>query len=81
MNLAFLSSMVMLTAGNLVSDVFEVFGLIADWFVESIPKLFVLFYSSESGITLLGIMALVSIGVGVFFLLAGFVQNFFKLRS
>lgn len=82
MNLAMLSSIALLSGtGGVASAIFEIFALIGDWIVETIPKFFVLFYSPETGLTIVGVLAVCSLGVGVVFLLVGFVQRFFHFRG
>lgn len=82
MNLSFLSTFPTLTGtGGVATAIFEIFDLIGDWIVETIPKFFVLFYSAETGLTIVGVLAVCSLGVGVVFLLVGFVQRFFHFRG
>ena len=81
MNLAFLSTFVMLSGtGGVATSIFEIFGLIGDWIVETIPKFFVLFYSPETGLTIIGVLTCCSLGVAVVFLLVNFVRKFFRFR-
>ena len=83
MNLAVMSYMFsMMTAGvqSVSASIFAIFREIGDWIIETIPNFFVLFYNPETGLTIIGVLTVCSLGIGVCFLLVGFIRKFFKFR-
>lgn len=66
---------------SIVTAIFAVFTIIGEWIVETIPTFFELFYVAETGLTLLGTLAVVSLGIGIVFLLIGIIQRFLKFRA
>ena len=66
---------------TLITAIVAVWSALADWMIEYIPGFFTLFYSSESGLTLLGILAIAFTGIALVFLVIGLITNFFRLRS
>lgn len=65
---------------TLVEQITGVFSAIAEWIAEVIPTLFELFYNAESGLTFLGITAILSLGIGVFLLLMNIVKSFLTFQ-
>lgn len=70
-----------MTVSAIVTAITSVFGAISDWVVDAIPKAVGIFYNAEAGLTFLGVLALMALGVSVFFLLMGLVQNFLHFRG
>lgn len=66
---------------SIVEAIFAVFSAIGDWFVGILPSFYSLFWVAETGLTLLGTLAVISIGIGLVFLLIGVITNFIKLRN
>lgn len=65
-----------------ITAITGVFTAIAGWITETIPSITEVFFSSESGqLTFLGVLAVVALGVSIFFLLMGLVQNFLHFRG
>lgn len=58
----------------------QVWTAIMDWLAGSFPAIEALFWTG-TGLTFLGTFAVISIGIGVFFLIMGVIQNFVRLRS
>lgn len=69
------------TTNGMVESVLDVLGKSSDFIVESVPKFSTLFYSSETGITLIGVMTLIGLGVGVGLLFLMLMQKFFRLGA
>lgn len=66
----------------IITAITGVFTSIASWITTSIPSITEVFYSSESGqLTFLGVLAVVALGISIFFLLMGLVQNFLHFRG
>lgn len=66
---------------TIIESVFGVFEKIAEWVVSVMPSIQALFYTAETGLTLLGTLSVASLGVGIFFLLLGVITNFFQFRG
>lgn len=66
---------------GVISQITGVFSSMFSWMSESIPDITAIFYSSESGLTFLGTLAVVALGISIFFLIMGLVQNFLHLRG
>ncbi len=65
-----------------VTAITGVFTAIASWITETIPSITEIFFSSESGeLTFMGILAVIALGISIFFLLMGLVQNFLHFRG
>lgn len=58
---------------------------IMDWIVEAITSVQGVFFITGSGgefeLTFLGTLAVISVGIGIAFLVIGVIQNFLHLRS
>lgn len=89
MNLAFFNAafMAVRTFGlNLVTSIFDVFTAIGEWIVGAFNQMQALFWTvSESGgagsLTFLGTLMVISVGIGLIFLIIGVIQRFLHLRS
>lgn len=66
---------------SIITAVTEVFSAISEWLITAIQDVTVLFYAPETGLTLLGVLALMSLGISVIFLLIRVVQNFLHFRG
>lgn len=65
-----------------VTAITGVFTAIANWISETIPSITEIFFNAESGsLTFLGVLAVVALGISIFFLLMGLVQNFLHFRG
>lgn len=66
---------------SIVSQITGVFKSLADWFVQTLPSITAIFYDAETGLTFLGTLSVIGLGISVFFLLMGIIQNFLHLRG
>ena len=65
-----------------VTAITGVFTAIATWITTTIPDVTEVFFSASSGeLTFLGVLAVVALGISIFFLLMGLVQNFLHFRG
>lgn len=65
-----------------VTAITGVFTSIANWISTTIPSITAIFYDAEAGtLTFLGVLAVVALGISIFFLLMGLVQNFLHFRG
>lgn len=65
----------------LVDAVFAVFTEVGDWIVTAINQMVPIFYDPTEGLTFMGIMATIGVGLGVILLVVGIIQSFLRLRS
>ncbi len=69
-------------AGESVLDaILAIFGNVGDWIVSTVPKFFVLFYTAETGLTFLGVLAVAGLAFSIVFLLVGLIQRFLHFRG
>lgn len=66
---------------NIINEMTEVFTSIMTWIITAIQSVIGVFWTTDSGLTFLGVLALVALGVSIFFLLMGLIQNFLHLRG
>lgn len=66
---------------GIIGAIFGIFTSIGVWMVETLPTFFALFYVQETGLTLLGTLAVCSLGISIVFLLVGIIQRFMKFRG
>ena len=66
---------------SIITAVTGVFSAIADWFITFIPNVMTLFYTAEAGLSLLGVLVLMSLGISIFFLILGLISNFLRFRG
>lgn len=64
----------------ILTSILEVFSSIGAWIVEAITDLMPMFYVAESGLTLLGVLAVCGLGLSIVFLLIGVIQSFLRFR-
>lgn len=57
-----------------------VFDAIFTWILGAIEAVLAIFWTGEA-LTFLGVLSLIALGISVFFLLVGLIQNFIHLRS
>lgn len=63
---------------NVLDSILAVFGSVGDWIVESITNIFPMFWSAESGLTFLGVLAISGLAFSIVFLLIGIIQKFLR---
>lgn len=62
------------------SQIAAIWTAIMEWLAGSFGTIEALFWA-DGALTFLGTMCVISIGIGVFFLIVGVITNFIKLRS
>lgn len=60
---------------GVVTSIFEVFSSVGDWFVSAINDLIPMFYG-ESGLTFLGALSVVALGISIIMLLVRVIGDF-----
>lgn len=66
---------------DVISAIFEVFDAVMTWLVGAIGDAIPIFWVAETGLTFMGTLCLISLGIAVVFLLIGIVQRFLKLGA
>lgn len=66
---------------DILTSIFGVFTSVGEWIVEIVPQLLTMFWTAESGLTILGVLAVASLAISVIFLIIGLVQNFLHFRG
>lgn len=64
----------------MVSAITTVWDEIMEWITTSLASVQSVFYAGDS-LTFLGVLAVISVAIGVGFLVIGVIQNFLKLRG
>lgn len=64
----------------MISAITEVWTQIMTWITTSLASVQSVFYV-DNNLTFMGVLAVISVAIGVAFLIIGVVQNFLKLRS
>lgn len=58
-----------------------IWAAISSWVVDAVEDLTEMFYTSSGGLTFLGTLSVIGLGISIVFLLIGFIQNFLHLRG
>lgn len=66
---------------SVVTAITTTWGELMNWLVTNVPGVIKVFYDAETGLTFLGTLAVVALGISVFFLIMGLIQNFLHLRG
>lgn len=66
---------------KMVQHITEILTSFGQWVVSSLQSIIPVFYDSENGLTIFGILALGSLAIGIFMMLIGVLQNFLHFRS
>lgn len=66
---------------SVISAITDVFDGIFSWIMEAIQSVIGVFWASEGGLTFLGVLCLIALGISIFFLVMGLIQSFLHLRS
>lgn len=66
---------------EILTAILAVFTSIGTWITTNLPTFFTLFYVAETGLTLLGTLAVAGLGISVVFLLIGIIQRFMHFRG
>lgn len=69
-----------MTETGILAAILAVFTQVGTWITTTLPTFFSLFYA-DSGLTLLGTLAVAGLGISVVFLLIGIIQRFLKFQG
>lgn len=71
----------MILASSVLDSILEVFTKIGDWITTAVNSIIPMFYSTENGLTFLGVLAVAGLAFAVIFLIIGIIQNFLHFRG
>lgn len=66
---------------NILQKIMEVFTEVGTWIAGAVNELTPMFYTAETGLTFLGVLAVASLAFSVIFLIIGLIQNFLHFRG
>lgn len=66
---------------GIIEQITGVFDAIGTWLTGAVQDLIPMFYVAESGLTFLGTLAVIGLGISVVFLLIGLIQKFLHFRG
>lgn len=64
----------------MINAITTVWSDVMDWIVDALSSVQTVFYNGTS-LTFLGVLAVISVAIGIAFLILGVVQNFLHLRG
>lgn len=65
----------------IIESIIAVFTAVLGWLVDAIEAVIPLFWATETGLTFLGVLSVISVIIGIFFLVMRVIQNFLGFRS
>lgn len=69
-------------ASTLLTAIFAVFTAVGNWIMEQLSLLPSIFWdSADNSLTFLGVLAIVSLGISIIFLMIRVIQNFLHFRG
>ena len=69
-------------ATSLLTAIFAVFTAVGDWIMTQLSELPSIFWNAtDSSLTFLGVLAVVSLGISIIFLMIRVIQNFLHFRG
>ena len=66
---------------SLVTEILAVFSMIGTWLATAVTSILPMFYVAGTGLTFLGVLAVVSLAFSVIFLIIGLIQKFLHFRG
>lgn len=66
---------------TLITTILSVFTQVVEWITGAVNAVVPMFYSAETGLTLIGTMSIITVAFGVCFLIVGLIQRFMGFRS
>lgn len=65
----------------MLQSIFDIFDAIGGWIPEAVTNLIPMFYTADTGLTFLGVLAVAGLAFSVIFLVMGIIQNFLHFRG
>lgn len=66
---------------DILTAVLNVFTKIGEWIADAITSLLPIFYTAETGLTLIGVLAVAGLAFSVIFLVMRIIENFLHFRG
>lgn len=66
---------------TVLDSVLAIFDAIGGWIPDAVNNMVPMFYTAESGLTFLGVLAVAGLAFSVIFLVMGIIQNFLHFRG
>lgn len=66
---------------DILTAVLAVFTAIGEWIADAITALLPIFYNAETGLTLMGVLAVAGLAFSVIFLVMRIIENFLHFRG
>lgn len=66
---------------TVLTAVLEVFTAVGNWITGAVTQLIPMFYTPESGLTFMGVLAVAGLAFSVIFLVLSIIQNFLHFRG
>lgn len=66
---------------SIIQAIFAVFTSVGEWLVQAVNDLTPMFWNAETGLTLMGTLAVVGLAFSVVFLILGIIQRFLHFRG
>lgn len=65
---------------GILTSILAIFTSIASWFSTAVTNVMPMFYTPESGLTLIGVLAVASLAFSVAFLVIGIIRSWIRFR-
>ena len=69
-----------MTGNTIVSSIFGVFTEILTWFTTTLGSVGEIFYTADKGLSFIGTLAVIGLGIGVVLLVVNMVKGLIRLR-
>lgn len=66
---------------NVLTAILAVFTAVGEWITTAVTNVIPMFYSTENGLTFLGVLGVAGLAFSVIFLVMGIIQNFLHFRG
>ena len=66
---------------NVVESVLNVFTLILEWFTTALSSVSSIFYAAETGLTFIGTVSVIGLGIGVILMVIAMIRGLLKGRG
>lgn len=63
---------------NVITPIMQVFTAILEWFGDAFATVTGLFYDTQNGLTFVGVVACLTLGVALFTLIAGWIRGLIR---
>lgn len=64
----------------IIQSIIAVFQAVASWFVEAVESATAMFWTSEGGLTMIGALAIFSLGFAIILLVLNYIKDFLRFR-